>query len=252
MQSNGNNLFLGFFSLALVIVLALMGCGGGSAGTGTGAGPVVVVQGAVLDTSGQPLEDFRVRVLETGNEATTSQTGEFELVTEPESSSVTLEISSPSGSVFTTLDIPQDGGTVAVKLVVNPRLSQVDANSLEVAAGIVGRCDIYFENGRVIRQANSVPDELTCVAKVIVSAGGRRLGRVPFAVQYRGCDESSPWVTIAAENTLTPPNRGVGQAQFTFIDDEQHCLYRIVAPFGVPGLPELEKLVYTRTYQSRD
>jgi hypothetical protein len=148
-----------------------------------------------------------------------------------------------------TIDIPQDGGTVAVNLTVNPRLTEVDANSLEVAARIVGKCDIYFENSRIIRQANPVPADLTCVAKVIVSAEGRRLGRVPFAVQYRDCEQATPWTTLAIENTLPPPNRGVGQTQFRYIDDEQHCIYRIVAPIGVPGLPELERLIYTRTYQ---
>jgi len=249
MQNKGNNIFLGFFSLLLVIVLALMGCGGGSAGTGTG--PVVVVQGAVLDDSGQPVKDVNIRVVETGSEDTTSQNGEFELETPPESGTITLEISSADGTSFVTVTIPEEGGTVSITLTVNPRLRQVSADTLEVGAGIVGRCDIYFENNRIIRQANIVPKDLRCVAKVTVSAEGRRLGRVPFAVQYRNCDQTTPWATVAAGNTMAPPNRGVGQVRFRYIDDEEHCLYRIVAPIGVPGLPELERLIYTRTYQMR-
>lgn len=249
MHSKGNNIFLGFFSLLLVIVLALMGCGGGSAGTGTG--PVVVVQGAVLDDSGQPVEDVNIRVVETGSEDTTSQNGEFELVTPPESGTITLEISSADGTTFVTVTIPEEGGTVSIRLTVNPRLTQVSADTLEVGAAIVGRCDIYFENNRIIRQANVVPKDLRCVAKVTVSAEGRRLGRVPFAVQFRNCDETSPWTTVAAGSTMAPPNRGVGQVRFRYIDDEEHCLYRIVAPVGVPELPELERLIHTRTYQMR-
>jgi hypothetical protein len=249
MQSKGNNIFLGFFSLLLVIVLALMGCGGGSAGTGTG--PVVVVQGAVLDDSGQPVKDVNIRVVETGSEDTTSSEGEFELETPPESNTITLEISSADGTTYVTIDIPEEGGTVSIRLTVNPRLTQVNADSLEVGAGIVGRCDAYFENSRIIRQANPVPDDLRCVAKVTVSADGRRLGRVPFVIQYRNCDETTPWTTVAAGSTMSPPNRGVGQVRFRYIDDQDHCLYRIVAPVGVPGLPELERLIHTRTYQMR-
>jgi hypothetical protein len=249
MQSKGNNIFLGFFSLLLVIVLALMGCGGGSAGTGTG--PVVVVQGAVLDDSGQPVKDVNIRVVETGSEDTTSTDGEFELETPPESDTITLEISSADGTTYVTVTIPEEGGTVSIRLTVNPRLTQASADSLEVGAGIVGRCDAYFENSRIIRQANPVPSDLRCVAKVTVSADGRRLGRVPFVIQYRNCDETTPWTTVAAGSTMGPPNRGVGQVRFRYIDDQDHCLYRIVAPVGVPGLPELERLIHTRTYQSK-
>jgi hypothetical protein len=47
------------------------------------------------------------------------------------------------------------------------------------------------------------------------------------------------------------PNRGIGQVDFPFIDDEQHCIYRIVAPAGVSGLEELERRIHTLTYQKR-
>jgi hypothetical protein len=249
MQSNGNNILLGFFSLLLVIVLALMGCGGGSAGTGTG--PVVVVQGAVLDESGTPVEDVHVRVVETGNEDTTSSSGEFEIETVPDSGNVTLEVSSDTGVAYITIDIPEDGGTVSITLRIDPRLTQVDAESLEVGAAIVGRCDIYFENTRIIRQSNKVPGDLSCVAKASVTSDGRRLAGVPVVVQYRDCDELLPWTTVAAGSTLNTPNIGIAQLRFPFIDDETHCLYRIVAPFGVPGLPALERIIHTSTYQRR-
>jgi hypothetical protein len=247
--ATGNNIFLGFFSLLLVIVLVLMGCGGGSAGTGTG--PVVVVQGAVLDESGEPVEDVNVRVVETGSEDTTSSNGEFQLTTEPESGEVTLEISSDTGVAYVTVQIPQEGGTVSVTLTVNPRLTTINADTLEVGAAIVGRCDIYFENRLVIRQANRVPGNLRCVAKVNVAADGRRVADVPFIVQYQDCEGLTPWVTVAAGTTMKRPNRGIGQVDFPFIDDEAHCIYRIVAPVGVTGLPELERRIHTLTYQKR-
>lgn len=250
MQSNGNNILLGLFSLLLMIVLALMGCGGGSAGTGTG--PVVVVQGAVLDEEGAPVEDVNIRVLETGNEDTTAADGGFEIETAPESGNVTLEVSSESGVAQITIDIPEDGGTVSVTLRIDPSLTQIDAESIEVGAAIVGRCDIYFENRRTIRQSNKVPGDLACVAKVSVTSDGRRLARVPFVVQYRDCEGLLPWTTVAAGSTLAAPNAGIGQLRFPFIDDEAHCVYRIVAPFGVPGLPELERIIHTSTYQRRN
>jgi hypothetical protein len=247
--ASGNNIFLGLFSLLLVIVLALMGCGGGSAGTGTG--PVVVVQGAVLDESGQPVEDVKVRVVETGSEDTTSETGQFQLTTEPESGEVTLEVSSHTGVAYVTVDIPEEGGTVSVTLTVNPRLTQINTDTLEVGAAVVGRCDIYFENRLVIRQANRVPGDLRCVAKVTVAADGRRLAQVPFIVQYQDCEGVNPWVTLAAGTTMKKPNRGIGQVEFPFIDDEIHCVYRILAPVGVTGLPEFERRINTLTYQRR-
>jgi hypothetical protein len=245
----GNNILIGFFSLLLVIVLVLMGCGGGSAGTGTGTGPVVLVQGAVLDESGIPVMDVKVRVLETGSEDTTSATGEFELTTEPESGEVTLEISSINGVAYVTVEIPEEGGTVSVTLTVNPRLTEINSDTLEVGAAIVGRCDIYFENRLVIRQANKVPGDLRCVAKVTIAADSRRLAQVPFIVQYQDCDGLNPWVTVAAGSTMKKPNRGIGQVEFPFLDDEIHCIYRILAPVGVRGLPELERRIHTLTYQ---
>jgi hypothetical protein len=249
MQSSGNNIFIGFFSLLLVIVLALMGCGGGSAGTGTG--PVVIVQGAVYDESGQPVEDVRIRAVDTGGEDTTSSDGEFQLVTEPDSGTVTLEVSSETGVALVNIDIPQDGGTVSVTITVNPRLTEINADSLEVGSAIVGRCDLYFENSLVIRQANRVPKDLTCVAKVFVRSNRRRLSQVPIAIQYRDCEQLQPWTTVAVGSTMAKPNAGIGQVQFPYIDDETHCLYRIVAPFGVPNLPEFERIIETSTFQRR-
>jgi hypothetical protein len=245
-----NNIFLGLFSILLVIVLALMGCGGGSAGTGTGA--VVVVQGAVLDQSGQPVEDADVRVVETGNEDTTSQDGQFQILTTPETENVTLEISTDSGTVYTTIEIPMQGGTVSVTLTLDPQLSEVDAQTIEVGAAIVGRCNAYFENRLTIRQANKVPGNLRCVARVTVSTEDQKLAGVPVVVQYRDCEQLQPWTTIAAGSTMDYPNRGVAQVEFPFIDDATHCLYRIVAPYGVPGLPDLERTVITSTYQRRN
>lgn len=248
-MTKSDNLFLGFFSLLLVIVLALMGCGGGSAGTGTG--PVVVVQGAVLDESGAPVENVDVRVVETGSEDTTSASGEFEILTTPESENVTLEVSSETGTAYITIQIPEEGGRVSVTLTVNPEFSEVNADTLEMGAAIVGRCDIYFENRLTIRQSNRVPGGLKCVARVTVSADDKKLAQIPVAIQYRDCDGVTPWTTIAAGTTMGKPNAGVAQVRFPFIDDETHCVYRIVAPFGLPNLPELERTIVTNTYQRR-
>jgi hypothetical protein len=249
--TGGDGIFIGLFSLLLVIVLALMGCGGGSAGTGTGTEPIVLVQGAVVDQSGEPVSDLSVRILESGSQDTTSPGGEFELTTAPIAGQVTLEISTENGVAYVTVDIPEDGGTVSIKLTVNPRLTEVNADTLEVGAAIVGRCDIYFENRLTIRQANRVPGDLTCVAKVTVLSDAKKLADVPFVVQYQDCDGLTPWTTVAAGNTMKRPNQGVGQVRFPFIDDETHCVYRIVAPVGVPGLPELERRINTLTYQRR-
>ena len=191
-----NNIFLGLFSLLLVIVLALMGCGGGSAGTGTGN---VVVQGAVLDQSGEPVENVDIRVVETGSEATTAQDGHFEIL---------------GTSAYVTVDMPQDGGIVSITLTIDPSLSKVDAASVEMSAGIVGQCDSYFENRSTIRQSNRVPGNLRCVARVSVKSDEGPLAHVPIVIQYNDCAESVAWTTLAAGSTFGFPNTGVGQIEF--------------------------------------
>lgn len=241
-----NNILLGLFSIALVIVLALMGCGGGSAGTGTGN---VVVQGAVLDQSGQPVENVDIRVVETGSEATTTQDGHFEILGTSEQDNVTLEVSSSTGTAFITVDMPQDGGIVSITLTIDPQLTTINASSVEMSAGIVGRCNSYFENKSVIRQSNRVPGNLRCIARISVSSDNGSLARVPIVIQYNTCDESNTWTTLAAGSTFGYPNTGVGQIEFPYADDKTHCIYRIVAPYGVPGLPQLERRIVTFTYQ---
>ena len=241
-----NNIFLGLFSLLLVIVLALMGCGGGSAGTGTGN---VVVQGAVLDQSGEPVENVDIRVVETGSEATTAQDGHFEILGTSAQDNVTLEVSSTSGTAFITVDMPQDGGEVSITLAIDPALTTIDAASVEMSAGIVGQCDSYFENKTVIRQSNRVPGNLRCVARVAVGSDNGPLAHAPIVIQYNNCDETEAWTTLAAGSTFGYPNTGVGQIEFPFVDDGTHCVYRIVAPYGVPGLPQLERRIVTYTYQ---
>lgn len=120
-----------------------------------------------------------------------------------------------------------------------------------MGAAVVGRCDLYFENKLTIRQANRVPGDLKCVARVTVSSGDKKLAQIPIAIQYRDCEGLSPWTTIAVGSTMSKPNLGVGQVQFPFIDDEAHCIYRIVSPFGLPNLPALERTIITSTYQRR-
>jgi hypothetical protein len=82
-----------------------------------------------------------------------------------------------------------------------------------------------------------------------VSSENEMLARVPVAIQYRDCEQLQPWTTIAAGSTMGYPNSGVAQVEFPFVDDATHCIYRIVAPFGVLGLPDLERTVITGTYQ---
>ena len=80
-------------------------------------------------------------------------------------------------------------------------------------------------------------------------ANNRKLPNVPIAIQYRGCSNEGEWTTIAAGATMKKPYKGIGQVEFAYRDDIEHCIYRIVAPFGVTGLPELERIIHTRTFQ---
>ena len=229
-------------------VFVISCAGGGSAGTGTGAG--LTVEGLVLDIDSKPVSAARVTIKETGDSDISDSAGHFSIATSMVSGELTLEISSNGKSNTATITVNDGQGTLQITVKFNPLIEQTPATQLEVNAKIVGECDPYFENNRIIRQANPVSGALTCTAKVRVEGEGLPLAHAPIAIQYRACASNSPWVTTALGATMTGANLGTGQVTFTFEDDKKHCLYRILAPFDVKNQKPVVYEVHTITYQN--
>ncbi len=93
-----SNLFL----LLLLLIVISSGCGGGTSGTG-----VTSVYDAVLqDGEGNALSGVTVTVLETGDSAVTDANGHFSIEVDPDSSTNTIIISTPTGD--SVVDINTD------------------------------------------------------------------------------------------------------------------------------------------------
>lgn len=218
------------FALILVSLLLLVGCGGGSAGTGTGAS----IEGRVLE-SGQPVAGATVTVLETGDSVLTDADGFFSIPTPADAEKLTLEITTGSGSRQVVVPNNSSGSIVNVEIEMDTPSKPLPADDISLKASIVGVCDQYFENRNPIRQANAIPAGIICTAKAEISSNAKPLGGVRFAIQHRRCNQGSPWVTDALGETSEKFFPGIGQIQFKFFDDSEHCRYRFIAPFMQEG-----------------
>lgn len=90
------------FLLLLLLIVISSGCGGGTSGTG-----VTSVYDAVLqDGEGNALSGVTVTVLETGDSAVTDANGHFSIEVDPDSSTNTIIISTPTGD--SVVDINTD------------------------------------------------------------------------------------------------------------------------------------------------
>ena len=227
----------------------MIGCGGGSAGTGTGEG-TLRIQGTVRDPAGTPIEAAVVLIAETGESDVTDKQGEFLIATDVSAQQLTLDISKGDKSARTIITAPTEQGTISIEIKFDDVREIVETSELTVESKIVGACDIYFENFRTIRQANSVPVGLECVLKVVVAAKGMPVPHVPIAIQSRGCSDTASWTTVALGATMSGGNIGVAQIVFPFTDDKRHCLYRVVTPYGektvTPAITEIVTLTFQK------
>ncbi len=91
---------------------------------------------------------------------------------------------------------------------------------------------------------------IECTAKVWLKKDGIELLDAPFILQGRSCASSGSWQTLAEGTTNSQTEPGTGKVKFTYIDDFDHCIYRIIAPHQVDGLPEVIHEVQTFTLQA--
>lgn len=234
--------------LTLILLLLIAGCGGGSAGTGTGDS-LIRIQGLVLDPDGTAVEAAKVTIVESGDFDYTDASGAFLIESDLANQQVTLEVSKEDKSAFTTVTAPGENGTLSIQVKFDDVREVVETEELSVQSSIVGRCDSYFENFATIRQANPVEAGTSCVLKVSVSAAGKPIPHVPIAIQFRNCGTSSSWTTAQLGATMSGGNIGIAQIPFSFYDDQKHCVYRVVTPFGEPGIKPVITEIITLTAQ---
>lgn len=236
-----------------VFVLSMNGCGGGSSGTGTGGVETRTIEGSVNRTDGSDASGILITVVQTEASTITNELGAFSLETPITAGEVDLRLQGEDiDATVKVPDVSEVPSTVSVTITV-PESGKVAAiSNVEVLARIVGRCDTYFENLRVIRQSNTTPGGLTCVARVFVQGDGKTLGKVGVRIQARKCPKASEWFDVAEGVTMSGTNSGVAQVPFPYVDDADHCVYRIIAPDGIEEVPPVVYEIFTFTKQAFD
>lgn len=242
------------FPILLLTLIALPCCSGGSRGTGT-----IIVEGRIsVEATASPASGIQVTDTNTGNTSVTDSNGAFSLEASGDQTSVSLQVeSTPQSEVAVngTVSITHDSGddsALAVDIAIDSNANPIVIGDVQVRAKVVGECDLYFENGRVIRQANAAPDGIECTAKAEIRKDGIGIGDVPFIMQVRACPGDSAWTTIGEGTTRSDQYLGNGQIEFNFFNDFENCVYRIIAPFNADGLPETVHEIHTFTKQSFD
>ncbi len=236
--------------LLTVASLLLTSCaGGGSSGTGTGE--IFTLVGQVVDTSGQPVQDATITLLETGDMVLSNKEGNFTIQLDMEVGQVlTLEVVRGDGMAIQIIQVPQEDSFLILSIKINPVLEEQTTETVTMRAKIVGTCDIFFENNEIIRQANAIAQGTECLAKVTFQTNdGFGLAHAPIAIQYRACESGAPWQTVALGATMTGVNLGVAQIPFSYFDDTEHCQYRIVVPFQSETISPLKQFISTFTEQ---
>lgn len=237
--------------MALFISFLMQGgCdGGGSEGTGLESS-TRSIEGRIVTADGSPVAAAAVTILETGERAVSDQQGEFEIFTSSTSESLELEVEKENQSVRVTIaSLSDDTQGVRVTVEFDPTVEVVPVDRLEVSVKIVGACDIYFENKRTIRQANTVPEGARCTIKVVTKSGGKPIGNVAYGLRYRGCSDDSQTTELVAGLTSEVFNPGVGQVTFEYIDDSEHCVYEVVVPYKQSSVRPIVYRIVTFTKQ---
>lgn len=234
----------------LILLIGLMcGCaGGGSAGTG-GIGGVVRTFKGTVTSAGAPVENARLSLLETDAVAFTDSAGVFELQAIVPSDLATLSLIAAEGQAEQFVEVPitdPEATVVSVEIGLDAQQLVQTVSRFYLWARIVGECARYFANEEIIRQIRKTPPELPCAVRYFVNGGTTPLEQIPGAIQVRSCD-STLWRTLSRGVTGVGAEAGVGEINFTFVNNRRNCEYRVVAPFDVPPLPELAVLIQTLT-----
>lgn len=233
----------------LLSILILSGCGGGSEGTGTNKS----ISGSLRLEDGTPLTEALVTVLETGDNALSDDQGRFLIETRLDSETINISVEKDDVIAQTELiGLDTTSSNIMVELTFRRGdASLVSVDYLEVWARIVGNCEKYFKNDRIIKQKAEVPEDLKCVLRFFVSGDGRKLERISGQIDVRSCN-SDNWRKIASGSTGTGTSAGFGDIEFDYIDNRNNCVYRLLAPINDPNGRASEISIHTLTFQSKE
>lgn len=235
-------------ALVLFLTATFGGCGGGSEGTGT-AVTTRSLEGAIRTSDGKPVANADVVIIDTGDSTRTDADGKFSVPAPLSTEQLTIEVSSNNFSRNVNLNnIENDATAINVSITIDENSNSIDVSNIQLWSRITGDCDRYFENRPIIRQSVKVDRALQCTMRFFVSGNGRRLERIRGEIQVRACN-SHRWRAIADGQTGAGLNAGFGDIEFTFIDNNRNCEYRVVAPSDGAVSP-LSVYLATLTLQS--
>lgn len=221
------------FSVVALLMCALIfsGCGGGTSGTGLKS-----YEGTVLTREELPVQNATITLIQSGDFAITDNGGHFLLQSKVFGERVDFRIeSSEISALFALQDIPEDSSTITMKLTIDPSTQTAEVNQFEVKAAFIEDCENYFVPGELPQQSDVVPEGMICTLRVEISKDGRLRRKVPFVIQHSACDESAEWKTVASAETGDGKDRGIAEVSFAFSSSEDHCRYRLLAPYNYRG-----------------
>ncbi len=237
--------------ILLTITGGLLSCAGGGT-SGTGLASARILSGTVTQSEGEPVENAVVTIQETGESDLTDANGEFEIGTELVTDTYNIQIEGSDLDTMVTVETISDD-TQNLQVDINLNNSDINTSStlstIEVWAKVVGFCDPLFENNPRIRQSVAVPENSICTLKFYASSNNQKLERVPAILEVSSCDGLN-WQEVATGTTGVGNRAGVGQIPFAFIDDADHCLYRLQAPVDVANVRPVVVYIDTFTYQN--
>lgn len=241
-----------FHSLATIFIFSILlcSCGGGTQGTATGDNVKSFDGNVFTSAEHQVLPDVSVTIMETGENTVTDGTGHFQIQSSEITGDATFLLESPQfKTTFTVKALDGGQSKVHVDVAVDTVTDTADISELTLKAGMVGACDLYFENRDVIRQAQRVPLNTVCTLSVQIQGDGQPLASFPFALERLSCAPNSSWELVKKSKTQTGENAGNGKISFDYKDSIDFCYYRIITPYKLKGLTPVEYDLITSTAQ---
>lgn len=228
------------------MAILLTACGGGTSGTAIGNSRNIT--GTITLADGTPLTGANVTLVETGDSDITDNQGNFEINTNFSGTDFNLLIENDTISQTIAVNNPDNEvNTIHIDVSLSTAQGIASVKKLSMKANIVGFCDPLFENHDArIRQANAVPAGTVCTLKFEVKGDGQPLANAPGLLQFSGCLGQN-YHDLAGDKTN---NAGIGQIDFTYTSDGEHCLYKFSAPVNINGVKPLKVYIDTFKYQS--
>ncbi len=217
--------------ILLLITFLLISCAGGGT-SGTGVAAARTLSGTVTQSEGEPVENAVVTIEETGESDLTDENGQFEIGTDLVTDSYNIQIEGEDLNTTVSVDtVSEETQNVQVDIGLDNSNSISSISSIQISAKIVGTCSSYFDNSSRIHQSVGIAEDLNCTIKFFASGDLENQEEIPAVLEVSSCDGLT-WKEIARGATGVGRRSGVGQIGFTFIDDSEHCLYRLSAPAG--------------------